>query len=164
MILSEALAIAEHVKAQLEPFCHHIEIAGSIRRKKPEVKDIEIVAEPKHYETGLFESGIATVVNSWPKVKGELDFDTCKYTQRVLPEGIKLDLFFARPESWGYIYAIRTGSTEYNFKILQAIKDSGLIAEGGRILHPVTGLVVMDTEVDFFNIINLPFIKPEERV
>src|SRR5690348_10860398 len=107
MQLEEALKIAERVKAQLEPYCHRIEIAGSIRRKKPEVKDIEIVAFPKHYETGLFESGIATVVNQWSKVKGDLDFDKCKYTQRILPEGIKLDLFFAREFNWGYIYAIR---------------------------------------------------------
>lgn len=164
MIYSEALQIAERVKAQLEPFCHRIEIGGSIRRKKPEVKDVEIIALPKHYETGLFESGLATIVNGWQKVKGELDYDTCRYTQRILPEGIKLDLFMPRTESWGYIYAIRTGSAEYNFKIVQAIKDSGHIAEGGRILHPVTGLCVVDTEVDFFNLINLPFIKPEERI
>ena len=43
MILSEALPIAEKLKAELAPFCSRIEIAGSIRRKKPEVKDIEIV-------------------------------------------------------------------------------------------------------------------------
>lgn len=164
MIYAEALQIAERVKAQLEPFCHRIEIGGSIRRKKPEVKDVEIICEAKHYETGLFASGIATIVDEWEKVKGDLDYDTCKYTQRILPEGIKLDLFFTRPENWGYIFALRTGSAEYNFKILQAIKDSGHIAEGGRILHPVTGLCVVDTEIDFFNLINLPFIKPEERI
>jgi DNA polymerase/3'-5' exonuclease PolX len=93
MKLEQALEIAEKVKALLAPHCERIEIAGSIRRKKPDVKDIEIVAIPKPFDTGLFESGIATVVNKWQKVKGELP---CKYTQRILPEGIKLDLFFCR--------------------------------------------------------------------
>ncbi len=92
MELYKTLQIAEKVKAQLAPHCERIEIAGSIRRKKPDVGDIEIVAIPKPYNIGLFESGIATIVKQWEKVKGELP---CKYTQRILPEGIKLDLFFA---------------------------------------------------------------------
>lgn len=92
MEYTKAYEIAIRVKELLTPHCERIEIAGSIRRKKPEVKDIEIVAIPKPYDTGLFSSGIATVINEWKKVKGELP---CKYTQRILPEGIKLDLFFA---------------------------------------------------------------------
>lgn len=109
MKLEEAQVIAERIKAELAPHCERIEIAGSIRRKKPEVGDIEIVAIPKPYDIGLFESGITPVVNQWEKVKGELP---CKYTQRILPEGIKLDLFFAEPDNWGLIYAIRTGNAD----------------------------------------------------
>src|SRR5690348_6628702 len=117
MEYSKAKSIAEKIVSELKPHCERIEIAGSIRRKKPEVKDIEIVAIPKRYEIGLFETGIATVVNQWQKVKGELP---CKYTQRILPEGIKLDLFFAEHENWGLIFAIRTGSAEYSHKVLAA--------------------------------------------
>ncbi len=115
MKLHLALEIANRIKLELEPHCDRIEISGSIRREKPWVKDIEIVAIPKPYETGLFSSGIAPVVEQWKKVKGELP---CKYTQRILPEGIKLDLFFAQPDNWGLIYAIRTGSADYSHKVL----------------------------------------------
>lgn len=61
---------ATHVKSLLEPHCHRIAIAGSIRRKRPVCNDIEIVAIPRPYNVGLFSSGIATVVNNWEKVKG----------------------------------------------------------------------------------------------
>jgi len=115
MNYEEALQIAEKIKAQLAPHCERIEIAGSIRRKKPFVKDIEIVAIPKPYDIGLFESGIATVVNQWPKVRGELP---CEYTQRILPDGITLDLFFAEKENWGLIYAMRIGSADYSHQVL----------------------------------------------
>lgn len=115
MKYNQAKTIADSVLEQLRPHCQRIEIAGSIRREKAEVGDIEIVAIPKPYDVGLFESGIATVINKWQKVKGELP---CKYTQRLLPEGIKLDLFFAVPENWGLILAIRTGSEKYSHKIL----------------------------------------------
>src|ERR1035437_1907534 len=97
---AEAYAIALDVLEQLKPHCIRAEIAGSLRRKKPLVGDIEIVAIPKPYLTGMFEDGIATVVNKWEKVRGELP---CKYTQRILPEGIALDLFFAQEDNWGSI-------------------------------------------------------------
>lgn len=47
----EAKKIADDVLEQIRPHCFRAEIAGSIRRLKPEVKDIEIVAIPKPFET-----------------------------------------------------------------------------------------------------------------
>jgi DNA polymerase/3'-5' exonuclease PolX len=115
MKLREAEAIAERVRAELAPHFERIEIAGSIRRRKADVGDIEIVAIPKPYEVGLFACGIAPIVDKWPKVRGELP---CKYTRRMLPEGIALDLFFATRENWGLIFAIRTGSADYSHLVL----------------------------------------------
>lgn len=162
MILSDAKLIAERVMDQLRPHCERIAIAGSIRRKKPEVKDIEIVAIPKPYETGLFESGIATVVNKWQKVKGDLP---CKYTQRILPDGIKLDLFFAEPGNWGLIYAIRTGSAEYSHKVLA----SGWVKMGyesieGYLFHKQNlKRYEVREEKDLFNRIGVKYVEPEFR-
>ncbi len=160
MELYKALEIAEKVKEQLEPHCLQIEIAGSIRRKMPVVGDIEIVAIPNSYNIGLFESGIATVVNQWEKVKGELP---CKYTQRILPEGIKLDLFFADQKNWGYIFAIRTGSADYSHKVLATawVKrgykgvDGYLCFNGKRIAIP--------EEKDLFSLIGVNYVEPEKR-
>jgi DNA polymerase/3'-5' exonuclease PolX len=86
MKYQEALKIAQETVELLRPHCERIEIAGSIRREKPEPNDIEIVAIPKPYEVGLFESGLAVYVNRWKKVKGELNYGVCRYTQRVLPQ------------------------------------------------------------------------------
>lgn len=163
MEYNEAKKIAERIKAILQPHCERIEIAGSIRRRKPEVKDIEIVAIPKPYEpAGLFESGIATVVNQWEKVKGELP---CKYTQRILPEGIVLDLFFAEPGNWGLIFAIRTGSADYSHKILA----SGWVNRG---FHSKEGYLYkagsphrreIREEKELFDLIGVEYCAPELR-
>lgn len=160
MILYDALNIAERVLEELRPHCVRCEIAGSIRRKKAEVKDIEIVAIPKDYQVGLFESGIASVVNKWQKVKGELP---CKYTQRVLPEGIKLDLFFAEPENWGLIFAIRTGSADYSHKVLAAgwVK-AGYQSRDGYLWHGRDKYNCRE-EKDLFDRIGVEWIKPELR-
>ena len=160
MIYEQALEIAEKVKARLAPHCDRIEIAGSIRRKKPFVKEIEIVAIPKPYDIGLFESGIATVVNQWPKVRGELP---CKYTQRILPEGIKLDLFFAERDNWGIIFVMRTGSANYSYLEL-ALRWSymGYKCEGGY-LYKNAERIDISKEEDLFKLLDLPYVEPEER-
>jgi DNA polymerase/3'-5' exonuclease PolX len=160
MELIQALAIAENIKSQLAPHCARIEIAGSIRRKKLEVKDIELVLIPKPYETGLFASGIASVINQWEKVKGELP---CKYTQRILPEGIKVDIFIAEPGNWGLIFAIRTGSADYSHKVLaNAWAARGYKSVEGY-LHVGNKKYECHEEIDLFNRLSIPYLEPEFR-
>lgn len=171
MKLEHAKAIAEELLKQLAPHCERIQIAGSIRREKPEVKDIEIVAIPKPYEVGLFESGIATVVNKWQKVKGELP---CKYTQRIIslkrlyhrPEKeIKLDLFFATPKNWGYTLAIRTGSAEYSHQVLaNGWVRKGYTSENGILFHKTSKWerAILE-EKDLFDLIGIPMPEPKDR-
>jgi len=160
---AEAFKIASDILERLRPHCVRIEIAGSIRRKKPTVKDIEIVAIPKPYSVGLFESGLATVVDRWEVVKGPLEYRKTKYTQRILPEGIKLDLFFAEEGNWGNIFAIRTGSADYSRHVLGVRwvqrgfkgEDGYLVRDGER--HEIR------EEKDLFKLIGLPYTEPEDR-
>lgn len=173
MKLEYAKAIAEELVKQLAPHCERIQIAGSIRREKPEVKDIEIVAIPKPYEIGLFESGIATVVNRWEKVKGELP---CKYTQRIITHsvltgsnfnvaGIKLDLFFATPKNWGLILAIRTGSADYSHQVLaMGWSRKGYISIEGTLFHKTSKWERQITEEwQLFQLIGIPMPEPKDR-
>lgn len=44
--LAVARAAAERLRDLLAPACERIEVAGSIRRRRPDVKDIELVAVP----------------------------------------------------------------------------------------------------------------------
>ncbi len=157
---AEILPIAQDVLAQLAPHCVRCEIAGSIRRKKEMCKDIEIVCIPQPYEgSGFFESGIATVVNRWEKVKGELP---CLYTQRILPEGIKLDLFIATPENWGYIFMLRTGSREFNFRWVIALKNKFYRLHDGGIFANGRAVPVRE-ESDVFRLLGMAFVEPEKR-
>lgn len=159
----EAQVIAHRVVDMLAPHCKQIAIAGSIRRQKPQVKDIEIVAIPKEYATGIFGYGLATIVDEWEKVKGDLVYGKTRYTQRILPEGIKLDLFFADEDNWGLIYAIRTGSAEYSHHVLAKTwvrlgyksVDGYLTREGMRIPVP--------SESHLFNMLGIPWILPRDR-
>ena len=155
-----AHAIALRVLDLLRPHCVRCEIAGSIRRQKPEVKDIEIVAIPKPYQTGLFEDGIAAVVNQWQKVRGEFP---CKYTQRILPEGIKLDLFLVEEGNWGLQFAIRTGSAEYSHKVLASAWAARGYKSIDGYLHCGKRRYETREEIDLFNRLSIPYVEPKNR-
>jgi len=157
---AEAYKIALEVLEQLKPHCERIEIAGSVRRKKSEVGDIELVFIPKPYSTGLFESGVATVINKFKKIKGELP---CKYSQRILPSGIKLDLFFAEEENWGLVYALRTGSADYSHKVLaNGWVRQGFKSEGGYLYREGERYEIRE-EKDLFKLIGVRYVEPESR-
>lgn len=166
MKLNQATEIAERIRSELAPFCDRIEIAGSIRRRKPEVGDIEIVAIPKRVEEGMLFSNIVThpkfciLVNRWPAVKGK---PTGKYTQRILPEGIKLDLFMADADNWGLIFAIRTGSAAFSHKVLATgWVRAGYHSIGGH-LSDFYKIIPAREERDLFDLIGIPWKEPWER-
>lgn len=52
-----ALRLAEHLCRRFEPYCSRVLIAGSLRRLKSEVKDIELVVIPK-WETRTVQDGL----------------------------------------------------------------------------------------------------------
>lgn len=115
-----AYRIALDLVEKLKPHCEIVEIAGSIRRKKLDVKDIEIVVLPKTTEeaTGLFDielvrsrDFISEVKKFGKIVKGSPEDG--RYVQIELPKDIKLDLFIPTSDDFYRQYAIRTGSADY---------------------------------------------------
>jgi DNA polymerase/3'-5' exonuclease PolX len=160
--LAQAEAIAVGVMEQLDPHCEVISLAGSIRRQRPTIGDIEIVCVPKPYDASLlFCSGIATVVNQWEKVRGELP---CKYTQRILPEGVRLDLFMVHPDGYGLQRAIRTGSADWCHQVLaRAWVRAGYHSEGGLLRRADGSVVPVRTEPELFRLIGLGWVDPRDR-
>jgi DNA polymerase/3'-5' exonuclease PolX len=155
MELNQAKAIAERVVEVLRPFCDRIQIAGSIRREKLEVKNIEVVWIPTRRELINF----CQAVDKWPKIKGQ---PFGKYTQRQLP-GIKLDLFMAHKDNYGGIMLIRTGDWEFSKKFMGTIlpchrykyQDGFLTRDG--IVIPILN------EEALFELCSIEYIEPFQR-
>jgi len=162
MKLEQAKEIAKKYLEILRPFAYQIEIAGSVRRKKPEVKDIEIVMLPMGNK--LFE--LKEITDKWGKIKGDV---TGKYCARILPEGIHLDLFFANSNNWFNILFIRTGSADWIKKIAFRWKERGYHSKDG-LLHPITNCegdlgqpIVFGSEEKIFEFLDMKYVPPEER-
>lgn len=124
MKLGEAKAIGVDIWNKMKDLCEpgQCKIAGSIRREKPEVKDIEIVALPKVVEIkDLFEKVTGhqrskdwteLVYSLGTAVKGN---PHGRYTQIKLREhhDFILDLFMPLADDYYRQLVIRTGSAEW---------------------------------------------------
>lgn len=179
MPLREAFERADALRNDLMPYCDRIEIAGSIRRAKPWVNDIEIVCIPKEEPSptasgDLFGEPAAKVMGS-VRVRGFLMVvhkyaativkgkpATGRYVQFLARTGVKVDLFMARPDNWGYLLAIRTGSQEYSKGL--AIRWSGMGYKGEDGMLTYRGEAVpLREERDLFKLLGIPWVEPSLR-
>lgn len=175
--LREATDIARAIMADLAPHCTRIEVAGSIRRGKPWVKDIEIVCIPKEVPipavADLFgneerpsgkerDPGFAEVVkrHAGTLVKGQPA--TGKYTQFITSAGVKVDLFTTTRDNWGYIFAIRTGSAEFSQSLAWRWKRMGYQGKDGMLTR-FGKPVPLPEERDLFDMLQIPWVIPAGR-
>ena len=134
MKLSEAKKITLSLVIRLQPHCEKIYVAGSIRREKQDVKDIELVVMPKKIfvQDDLFGDGHDEIVKEFDVAIGKIAKTIIKgksngrYMQIALHEGINLDLFIPAPNDYYRQLAIRTGSSDYaHYVIATAWKRLG---------------------------------------
>jgi DNA polymerase/3'-5' exonuclease PolX len=123
MNLKNAQIIARKYIDILTPVSLHCNIAGSVRRLKPDVKDIEIVCTPLLIESGdLFNSFLVPdkKIYKFAKTFGNVKKgqEGGRYMQIELPEGIMLDLFIPQFTDYWRQFAIRTGSADYSSKVI----------------------------------------------
>jgi len=170
MELKQAQTIAGDVLHSLSQHCTLIQVAGSVRRGKPVVKDIEIVCIPCTVSSSdLFGNSTslrAPAFGAAVKALGEVvkgDPNSGKAFQVLHPDGITLDIFTATEENWGLILAIRTGSAEYSHKVLA----TGWVKAGYKsidgTLHKAGRPIPVPDEQTLFNLIGLPYASPENR-
>lgn len=172
MKYEQALGLAEEIGAKLFPFVDKIKVAGSIRRKKAEPNDIEIVCIPKliTIHEGLFNDEKIirnpnfgkTIRQEYEILKG--DPDKGKYIQCLHPEGIKIDIFMATRENWGAIFLIRTGDWKFSKHIMGTrIPRRGYRQKDGYVWRDGV-MVPVPTEKAVFDLIGMKYISPEKRI
>lgn len=172
--LATAEKLAGAIVECLRDGCERIEVAGSIRRRRPEVGDLEIVAIPKAAANLFGEDddtvtpldlilGMLIMQQRLVKVKGGK-----KYKQFDLPRhGCKLDLFLCTKDTWGSVFTIRTGPASFSHRLVTKASQGGLCPNdvsftNGRLYR---GDEVMDTpeEQDVFAALGMEWIEPKER-
>lgn len=174
-----ALTTARTLLADLAPACVQIEIAGGIRRMKPDPHDIELVAVPRiapittnffgevMEDYSLLDERLGAMIND-----GRLEAagkNGPRYKLFRLPaSGAVVDLFVVLPPAqWGYIYAIRTGPAHYSQWLVTersrgGAKPDDLRASQGALWRNMD-LIETPTEASFFAALGLDMPAPRDR-
>lgn len=157
--LGKVLPIANDIVEKLKKLApiKKISIAGSIRRWKDTIKDIDILV------TSNDPSKVMNVFVHIPDVKDILMKGPTK-SSVILKEGIQVDLRVVEEESFGAALAYFTGSKAHNIRLREMASKMGLkINEYGIFREKDDKKIGGEKEEDIYRILGLPYIPPELR-
>ncbi len=153
--LPAARTLLEHLKQS--PLVLHAEIAGSLRRGKEVVKDLDLIASSKKPKE------VMKLFVSSPNVEKVVNHGETK-SSVILTGGIPCDLRVIPPESWATALAHFTGSKEHNIALRQRAIDRGLhLSEWGLLKGKSKTPLKLKDEKDLHKALGLAFIPPELR-
>ena len=157
--LGVAYSIAAEIIAQLEelPQVKKISPAGSLRRMKETVGDIDILA------VSTSPRQVMDRFINFPLVEEVLAHGSTKSSVRA-KEGIQVDLRVVAPASFGAALAYFTGSKEHNIKLRKLALKQGLKINEYGVFNLKTGKKIAGKEESgIYKILGLMFVPPEIR-
>lgn len=175
---AQAQVIAWKARATLLPWCDRIEIAGSIRRRKATVKDVELLVIPRAASRDLFgavtgDSATAYLAEAvkdahgpWALRLSKAGYRTFGLENKLLTyEGFPVDVFTSTPELWGMRLVVRTGPMEFNVRMMARFRQLGMRghAYAGAVDDAEGNPIPCPTEENVFRLLRWNWIPPEER-
>jgi DNA polymerase (family 10) len=159
MLLHEADAMIADLLASLldVPGVVRIEPAGSLRRRRPTIGDLDLLAATSRPEE------LVQALDSLPEVERVLAAGVDK-SSIVLEAGPRVDLMICTPEAWGTHLVHFTGSKEHNVALRGMALDRGLsLSEKGFKVVESGELLLESDETAVYSRLGLPWIAPELR-
>lgn len=154
-VLPHAQELVETLRALKE--VKQISVAGSLRRMKETIGDIDILV------TSAKPERVMDVFTAFPKVKQVLAKGPTR-SSVVLDVGIQADVRVVEPESFGAALQYFTGSKDHNVKLREKAVKKGLkVNEYGVFRVRGDRRIAGETEEDVYAAVGLPWIPPEIR-
>ncbi|MEM4271725.1 MAG: nucleotidyltransferase domain-containing protein [Candidatus Pacearchaeota archaeon] len=157
--LTQAQEAADKIISQMKKlkFVKKIEVAGSVRRKKAFVMDLDILASSNEPEK------VTDAFTKLPDVQKILGKGPTKATV-VLKSGIQADIRVLKPKSWGAGLYYFTGNKNYNIAVRKiAIKKGYKLNEYGLFEKKTGKFVAGKTEEEIARKLGIKLPKPEDR-
>ena len=165
MKLEEAEQLASQIVHSIEQFCdpEHVVVAGSIRRKRSEVNDIDIVLVPQAW---MWNTIIQKLKTNWlaEVVEAGQELARLKVPTGATSETVQVDIYRARPETWGVLLLIRTGSMQHNIKLCSRARAMNMMLSAKQGVIKDGKVVASRTEEEIFRALDLDFVPPELRI
>ena len=157
--LGTALPIAEEISKKLVDgtLIREVQIAGSIRRRKDTVGDIDLIARSDEPEKAI---EIFTLMD---KVQEVLEKGNTKGSI-IYKDNIQVDLRIVKDDAFGSLLQHFTGSKEHNVKLRKIALSKGLHLSEYGLKDAATGKQIpFSTEHEQYERLGLQFIPPELR-
>ena len=159
MLLDEASALGEHLLefVRSHPDTERAEIAGSLRRRKETVGDLDIVA------ASVDQKVLADAFAEAPFVDEVVAHGPTKVS--IACGGADMDLRIVPPEAFGTLLHHFTGGQAHNIALRErAVKNGINISEYGlKRIGTDEDYEPVATEEEFYARLDLPYIPPELR-
>jgi DNA polymerase (family 10) len=134
-----------------------IEVAGSLRRRRETVKDIDLLV------TSTEPARVLGTLVSLPSVTEVIARGDTKASVRH-QEGLQVDLRVVEPDALGAALQYFTGSKEHNVRVREMAVRRGLRLSEYGVFEERTGKSIAGrTEEEVYAAVGLPWIPPELR-
>ena len=158
--LKEAQRTAAEVKAAVEAQCELIEVAGSIRRKKSKVHDIDFVVVAKS------DAEWQKINEKLKQLKAKPNCSGNSVIKAFVPcqDGLfQVDFYRAKPSTFGIHLLVRTGSADHNIWLAGYAISKGMRIKYNEGLIKDGMVIAGKTEQEVFEALGLPYSLPSER-
>lgn len=153
--IKDALDIANEVLEAIKPALTKWSFAGSLRREKATVHDLDIVA-------------IGNPAEALRLAKEELGAETVQSGESIVRftyQGVMGDItFMPNEEEWGATILYRTGPKDLNLIMRARAKRKGwMLNEHGLFDRETKALIAAKTEEEIFKALDMKYLTPQER-
>lgn len=175
-----ALEVAGEICQALKPACARLVVAGSLRRRKPDVGDVEIVyvSLSREERDGLFDVASVCAVNTAldllihrgvivrrETIRGAASWGEKNKYARHVASGIPIDFFATTEAAWFNYLVCRTGGAVNNTTIAGAAQRKGWRWNpyGPGFTDAHGAIVPVTCEADAFSLVGLTPLEPWQR-
>jgi DNA polymerase (family 10) len=154
---ADALVSALVERLRDVPGVHRIEPAGSLRRRRPTIGDLDLLAAVDD------PTAVIAVLDGLAEVEKVISAGTDK-SSIIIRDGPRVDLMVCPPAAWGTHLVHFTGSKDHNIALRGIALDRGwsLSEKGFKVID--TGELLLDAEeADVYERLGLAWVPPELR-
>ena len=159
LLIHDADALIADLVARLRDVrgVHRIEVAGSLRRRRPTIGDLDLLAAVDD------PAALIGALDGLPEVEKVLSAGSDK-SSIVLRDGPQVDLMVCSPAAWGTHLLHFTGSRDHNIALRGMALDKGwsLSEKGFKVIETGELLLAAD-ETEAYERLDLPWMAPELR-
>lgn len=156
-LLGKVLPLCQNLEKTLINSVDEVVIAGSVRRWKETVGDIDVLVISSQPET------VIEAFTTLPLVEEIVEKGSTKSTV-ILKGGIQSDLRVLPRESFGSALQYFTGSKEHNIKLRKiALRKGFKLSEYGLFDRKSNRRIAGDSEEEIYHKLGLTYIPPELR-